>query len=107
MSSLSIGRVLRSIFNGEGKPAAWALPLRVVESISAGADQTDSFHLACEEICRGLDASSAILVLNRATGPRTVPSFAAQGHSKNNKELGPSASGSDDLTDALSGLTAI
>src|SRR5262249_47416360 len=84
MSSLSIGRVLRSIFNGDGKPAAWALPLRVVESISAGADQTDSFHLACQEICRGLDARLVVLVLSREAGPLIVASAAGQPHSGGN-----------------------
>ncbi|HKF57781.1 MAG TPA: GAF domain-containing protein, partial [Blastocatellia bacterium] len=107
MSSLSIGRVLRSIFNGDGKPAAWALPLRVVESISAGTDERDSFHLACEEIRRGLDARRTILILNQEGGPRIVacsdsqPGTAGSGPADN---IEPRR---DELACCLSKLTAI
>src|SRR5215471_11421774 len=108
MSSLSIGRVLRSIFNGDGKPAAWALPLRVVESISAGADQSDSFQLACQEICRGLDARRAVLVLNRECGPRIVASSDGHPHSTGNgSSLEDRGLASGELADYLSGLTGI
>src|SRR5215468_9278526 len=108
MSSLSIGRVLRSIFNGDGKPAAWALPLRVVESISAGTDQADSFQLACQEICHGLDARRAILVLNRESGPRIVASSDGHPHSTGNgSSLDDNGLGRSELADYLSRLTSI
>ena len=107
MSSLSIGRVLRSIFNGDGKPAAWALPLRVVESISAGTDQTDSFQLACEEIRRGLDARRTILILNREGGPRIVASSDSQPGTAGSGPVDNTDLRRNELACCLSSLSAI
>jgi len=81
--------------------------LRVVESISAGTDERDSFQLACEEIRRGLDARRTILILNREGGPRIVAGSDSQPGTTGSIPADNIEPRRDELARCLSNLTAI